>query len=875
MKLSDNKGFMIPAILGVLALCILVAVVIPILGSIQDQGDVDVAKNLLESNGYIVLGAGSTIASSLIPSASATYDLGSIAALWKALYVRDVYFYDLSTWISRDGLGNMIFNDAVTGTKTLAQLASTGSSNITGSGTNGYIAQWSSNTTLINGTNTNAQVSSAVSSAHTQGSDTTLGVIATNISMNNKYINSLADPSAAQDAATKNYVDTHPSASGNVTASGNVGYVPLFSTSTNITNAAIFNNVTAVYITNDLLTGAIHATQDIDSDQDINATNDLTAGNDLDVIDDAGIGGDLIVVGTVNATRIISTQTTGTAPFIVASTTNVSNLNADLLDGFHATSFVAGTGNVTSSGMTTGYIPVSTSTTGITNSIMTSNGTVISIPIVTGVELCPTIAAANWTGGAGWTVNTGNLTRIASAVTTAYPTVAIVPDVTANYLVTFTISGYTAGTVTMTFGGVVSSGLQGNQNVYLYVSPYTTDNLIITPSASFAGEISAVSVKLYTGGELLVDGGMLYYDSRGHPNRLSHVTRHLSEMQTDTLLDKSRSTLTCAGGVLTYTLYAVYGQGTWNFDGIVYPGAVASANVTLTGGSNAVPKTNWVYFYLNGNTPTLASSITEPTVTPQIMVAEFIVGNVSGSSYNIYGYNRARTEVDSFVKRVIGRFENSGSLYLSGSLPTVTSSNISIASGGKWYQGIFEMTSNNTVVAPASFYYVFSNGTYVTATSLSNLTYYLDGTAVASNARQNIVWGIVPTSTTASGILPTTVKLFAVLSNKPTSAYTSDTAAEQDVYDTINYFPPDAQLKEVFVPIARTIVRPSASTFNLFGSGLYYKDLRGKILGSGGSATSTPAGVTGTYLFYTGNVTGNTANMTLVNGIIMEVGVYP
>ena len=43
--------------------------------------------------------------------------------------------------------------------------------------------------------------------------------------------------------------------------------------------------------------------------------------------------------GNARAIRFISTQTTGTAPFTVASTTAVTNLNADLLDGRHASGF--------------------------------------------------------------------------------------------------------------------------------------------------------------------------------------------------------------------------------------------------------------------------------------------------------------------------------------------------------------------------------------------------------------------------------------------------------------------------------------------------------------------------------------------------------
>jgi hypothetical protein len=47
----------------------------------------------------------------------------------------------------------------------------------------------------------------------------------------------------------------------------------------------------------------------------------------------------LEVVGNAKATTFISTQATGTAPLTVASTTAVTNLNADLLDGNHAAAF--------------------------------------------------------------------------------------------------------------------------------------------------------------------------------------------------------------------------------------------------------------------------------------------------------------------------------------------------------------------------------------------------------------------------------------------------------------------------------------------------------------------------------------------------------
>jgi hypothetical protein len=303
---------------------------------------------------------------------------------------------------------------------------------------------------------------------------------------------------------------------------------------------------------------------------------------------------------------------------------------------------------------------------------------------------------------------------------------------------------------------------------------------------------------------------------------------------------------------------------------VVYPASVASANITLTGGSDLSPKTNQVYFYLNGNTPTLAVSTTgEPSVS-HIDVATFIVGAVAGANYTIYGYNRDRNEVDSFVKRSIERTEYAGTLYKSGLLPTANITALSIDLGGKWFNGIFEMTSANNVTVAGGYYFVDSTGQYVQSTSLADLHHYANGVILSSSERQNIVWGIVPTTTTASGTVPSTVRLVAVLQSEPTATYGSDSAARQDAYDATNYYPPDADLKKVFVPVARTIVKPNDAQFRTFDTGLYLKDIRGKITSGGGAATGTD--VSG-YLLLDGTraMTGN-LNMGTYGNITMSAG---
>jgi hypothetical protein len=73
------------------------------------------------------------------------------------------------------------------------------------------------------------------------------------------------------------------------------------------------------------------------------------------------------------STRIISTVATGNAPFTIASTTLNTNLNADMLDGLHATSFMgAATG-------TTNYVAKFSGANSIANSQIFDNGTNVGI----------------------------------------------------------------------------------------------------------------------------------------------------------------------------------------------------------------------------------------------------------------------------------------------------------------------------------------------------------------------------------------------------------------------------------------------------------------------------------------------------------------
>lgn len=86
--------------------------------------------------------------------------------------------------------------------------------------------------------------------------------------------------------------------------------------------------------------------------------------------------------GNVECETFTSTQTTGTAPITVASTTLVSNLNADLLDGNEASAFATASHTHSTSDITSGTFADAR----IAASNVTQHQASLSIPISTGVS---------------------------------------------------------------------------------------------------------------------------------------------------------------------------------------------------------------------------------------------------------------------------------------------------------------------------------------------------------------------------------------------------------------------------------------------------------------------------------------------------------
>jgi hypothetical protein len=88
----------------------------------------------------------------------------------------------------------------------------------------------------------------------------------------------------------------------------------------------------------------------------------------------------LDVSGTGHFTgQLTSTLATGTSPFAVTSTTVNTNLNADMLDGLHSSSFQTTLTNPVTGTGTTNYLPKFTGASTIGNSLISDNGTNVTV----------------------------------------------------------------------------------------------------------------------------------------------------------------------------------------------------------------------------------------------------------------------------------------------------------------------------------------------------------------------------------------------------------------------------------------------------------------------------------------------------------------
>ncbi len=136
-------------------------------------------------------------------------------------------------------------------------------------------------------------------------------------SMNSNKITNVATPTAANDAANKNYVDNSigGAAADNTTitglAAGQSGHV-MYWDGTQWTAGAPAGDSTKLALAGGTMSGAINmGNQNITNANDIAAGNDVTIGRDLTVTRNADVTGNVAVTGTISANGVSTTGTLG------------------------------------------------------------------------------------------------------------------------------------------------------------------------------------------------------------------------------------------------------------------------------------------------------------------------------------------------------------------------------------------------------------------------------------------------------------------------------------------------------------------------------------------------------------------------------------
>ena len=168
------------------------------------------------------------------------------------------------------------------------------------------------------------------------------------------------------------------------------------------------------------------------------------------------------------------------------------------------------------------------------------NGIDLSVVLVN--EL---LGSTGWTVSAGWT-GTYNSFAHTSGTTTLSNSLAAING--ADYTITITITGASAGTVDVAFGGVTTSGIAAT--TVIQVPAVGTGNLVITPTTTFNGTV-AVSV---ASGDALVIAAQIesVISSQGHAS--AGTLGNIGKIRITSSLVSSQSTVLILAGTANSVL---------------------------------------------------------------------------------------------------------------------------------------------------------------------------------------------------------------------------------------------------------------------------------------------------------------------------------
>jgi hypothetical protein len=325
--------------------------------------------------------------------------------------------------------------------------------------------------------------------------------------------------------------------------------------------------------------------------------------------------GNLNSTGTVTASRLVSNIAIGTAPLTVTSTTKVTNLNADLLDGYDTSVAVSATTVVVrdaSGNIFANNITITDSIVSGTNSIVVGpGGSNVSIRVASTERIRATTVGAEIFGNLLASNVYANSGTIGASLLTGTLTTAAQPNITS--VGTLTSLAVTGNTTSGNFVGILASG---NSNVTI------TANANVTINAVGGARITATSTGANITGTLGVSGNANVGNIGGAAGVFTTVAGSLTTAAQPNITSVGTLTsLAVTGNItsanVTTSSYVIRSVGT----------AISAAG-TIQGDATALTKDINVV-----STVSAGQGVRLPTAVAGMVI---IVNNTSATNMNIY-----------------------------------------------------------------------------------------------------------------------------------------------------------------------------------------------------------------------------------------------
>lgn len=320
------------------------------------------------------------------------------------------------------------------------------------------------------------------------------------------------------------------------------------------------------------------------------------------------------------------------------------------------------------------------------------------------------------------------------------------------------------------------------------------------------------------------------------------LDRCFIDVTEDTALRRFSVAEDVTAGVWTVTITQIDGQNLlFNIDRTRLEHTSSSMTVDCTSyaGTDAVPKTVYVYVQKNGSAPQLVATNTPPEGSVHhIDCIIYHAGAVSTSTRTNYGAMSVALSTYELFTKVYHKEMEAGPIWESGLGHSGTSSALTIAAGT--VKLIFDIVSTASVTSSSGFYHITPFGSWEYKTDFS-FTTYGDGGSINSSKYYSVVFGVM--------LDAGTTKLFAIVQNEPSSEYTTAQAAFNDAELKRRTTTSNSFLNQIFMPVCFVVIQNTASDLLISIGGSYTHSIT---TGGVGSAPTPPGGTTGDFQYNDG-----------------------